>query len=227
MNLFKSVSYFFLDQVFPHICLLCNKFMEDHSNALCLDCWQNFKPIPQSNRLQNMLVTDGLDAAYSGWYFIQGIDDVIHSLKYSDRAKLGLELGHQLGQLISPATFESVDVLTAVPLHRVKFRDRGYNQAEWISKGVADIWQIPFSKQILKRKRFTISQTTLNQEERKANMADAFRVYGNVENKSIVIIDDVLTTGSTMSACATSLKKAGVAHVFALTVSAPLVQEQQ
>ncbi|HBN44836.1 MAG: ComF family protein [Candidatus Marinimicrobia bacterium] len=227
MNLFKSVSYFFLDQVFPHICLLCNKFMEDHSNALCLDCWQNFKPIPQSNRLQNMLVTDGLDAAYSGWYFIQGIDDVIHSLKYSDRAKLGLELGHQLGQLISPATFESVDVLTAVPLHRVKFRDRGYNQAEWISKGVADIWQIPFSKQILKRKRFTISQTTLNQEERKANMADAFRVYGNVENKSIVIIDDVLTTGSTMSACATSLKKAGAAHVFALTVSAPLVQEQQ
>tara|TARA_B100001079_G_scaffold189774_2_gene163706 strand:+ start:3204 stop:3809 length:606 start_codon:yes stop_codon:yes gene_type:complete len=201
--------------------------MEDHSNALCLDCWQNFKPIPQSNRLQNMLVTDGLDAAYSGWYFIQGIDDVIHSLKYSDRAKLGLELGHQLGQLISPATFESVDVLTAVPLHRVKFRDRGYNQAEWISKGVADIWQIPFSKQILKRKRFTISQTTLNQEERKANMADAFRVYGNVENKSIVIIDDVLTTGSTMSACATSLKKAGAAHVFALTVSAPLVQEQQ
>jgi ComF family protein len=174
-----------------------------------------------------MLVTDGLDAAYSGWYFIQGIDDVIHSLKYSDRAKLGLELGHQLGQLISPATFESVDVLTAVPLHRVKFRDRGYNQAEWISKGVADIWQIPFSKQILKRKRFTISQTTLNQEERKANMADAFRVYGNVENKSIVIIDDVLTTGSTMSACATSLKKAGAAHVFALTVSAPLVQEQQ
>ncbi len=132
MNLFKSVSYFFLDQVFPHICLLCNKFMEDHSNALCLDCWQNFKPIPQSNRLQNMLVTDGLDAAYSGWYFIQGIDDVIHSLKYSDRAKLGLELGHQLGQLISPATFESVDVLTAVPLHRVKFRDRGYNQAEWL-----------------------------------------------------------------------------------------------
>ncbi len=222
MNLFKSVSYFFLDQVFPHICLLCNKFMEDHSNALCLDCWQNFKPIPQSNRLQNMLVTDGLDAAYSGWYFIQGIDDVIHSLKYSDRAKLGLELGHQLGQLISPATFESVDVLTAVPLHRVKFRDRGYNQAEWISKGVADIWQIPFSKQILKRKRFTISQTTLNQEERKANMADAFRVYGNVENKSIVIIDDVLTTGSTMSACATSLKKAGAAHVYALTVSTPL-----
>jgi predicted amidophosphoribosyltransferase len=83
------------------------------------------------------------------------LDDVIHSLKYSDRAKLGLELGLHLGQLISPETFGPVDFLTSVPLHRVKYRDRGYNQAEWIGKGVAEIWQIPFTKQILKRNRFT------------------------------------------------------------------------
>lgn len=173
-----------------------------------------------------MLVTDGLDSVYSGWYFTHGLDDVIHSLKYSDRAKLGLELGRHLGQLISPETFGPVDFLTSVPLHRVKYRDRGYNQAEWIGKGVAEIWQIPFTKQILKRNRFTVSQTTLDKEDRKANMANAFNAQGNIENMSIVIVDDVLTTGSTMSACASTLKKAGAVHVYAMTVSAPLDQDQ-
>lgn len=174
-----------------------------------------------------MLVKDGVDAAYSGWYFTKGFDDVIHSLKYNGRAKLGLEFGRHLGQLISPETFGSFDVLTAVPLHRVKYRDRGYNQAEWIGKGAADIWQIPFTKQILKRNRFTVSQTTLNQEERKANMANAFKANGSIKNKSIVIVDDVLTTGSTMSSCAMVLKNAGAAYVYALTVSAPLEQEHK
>jgi ComF family protein len=173
-----------------------------------------------------MLVTDRLDSIYSGWYFTHGLDDVIHSLKYSDRAKLGLELGRHLGQLISPETFGPVDFLTAVPLHRVKYRDRGYNQAEWIGKGVAEIWQIPFTKQFLRRNRFTVSQTTLNKEDRKANMAEAFNAQGNIENMSIVIVDDVLTTGSTMSACASTLKKAGAVHLYAMTLSAPLDQDQ-
>ena len=207
MHLFKRLYFFILDQVYPNVCLLCKLFIKDHSNALCQDFWQSFKPIPKSNRLNNILVTDGLDAVYSGWYFTHGLDDVIHSLKYSDRAKLGLELGRHLGQLISPETFGPVDFLTAVPLHRVKYRDRGYNQAEWIGKGVAEIWQIPFTKQFLKRNRFTVSQTTLNKEDRKANMAEAFNAQGNIENMSIVIVDDVLTTGSTMSAWASTLKK--------------------
>ena len=226
MNLFKSLYFFFLDQVYPNVCLFCKLFIKDHSNALCQDSWQSFKPIPKSNRLNNMLVTDRLDSIYSGWYFTHGLDDVIHSLKYSDRAKLGLELGLHLGQLISPETFGPVDFLTSVPLHRVKYRDRGYNQAEWIGKGVAEIWQIPFTKQILKRNRFTVLQTTLDKEDRKANMANAFNAQGNIENMSIVIVDDVLTTGSTMSACASTLKKAGAVHVYAMTVSAPLDQDQ-
>lgn len=196
--------------------------MENQDNSFCSVCIQKFNPIPKTDRIDNLLISEGLDAAYSGWYYSDGIDDVIHSLKYNDRAKLGLELGRHLGQYLSPETFGTVDFLTSVPLHNVKFRDRGYNQAEWISKGVADIWQIPYKKQILKRNRFTVSQTTLNKEERKTNMANAFKSQESVKNKSIAIIDDVLTTGSTMSACAVSLKQAGALHVYALTVSAPL-----
>lgn len=202
--------------------MLCKQFMENQDNSFCSVCIQKFNPIPKTDRIDNLLISEGLDAVYSGWYYSDGIDDVIHSLKYNDRAKLGLELGRHLGQYLSPETFGTVDLLTSVPLHNVKFRDRGYNQAEWISKGVADIWQIPYKKQILKRNRFTVSQTTLNKEERITNMANAFKSQEIVKNKSIAIIDDVLTTGSTMSACAVSLKQAGALHVYALTVSAPL-----
>ena len=114
------------------MCLICNQFINTNRNAFCSKCKENFMPIIKSNRINKLLVSDGLDAAHSGWYFTQGLDDLIHSLKYNDRAKLGLELGRHLGQLISPETFGHVDLLTAVPLHRVKLRDRGYNQAEWI-----------------------------------------------------------------------------------------------
>lgn len=224
MKLIKSLNYFFLNLVYPNLCLLCKQIMEEHNKAICQDCWQKFKPIPVRNRLKSMLVTDGLDAAFSGWFFTNGLEDVIHSLKYNDRAKLGIELGRHLGQLISPASLGTVDILTAVPLHRVKKRDRGYNQANWIAKGVAEVWHIPFSKKILKRNRFTVSQTTLDKEERQANMAYAFTAQGKIKNKSFVIIDDVLTTGSTMSACAMALKNTGAAHVYSLTVSAPLDQ---
>lgn len=222
MNLLKSLFYICLDLIYPNMCLICNQFINTNRNAFCSKCKENFTPIIKSNRINKLLVSDGLDAARSGWYFTQGLDDLIHSLKYNDRAKLGLELGRHLGQLISPETFGHVDLLTAVPLHRVKLRDRGYNQAEWIGKGAAEIWHIPFKKQIIKRNRFTVSQTTLNKEERKTNMDNAFSVKRNVENMSIVIFDDVLTTGSTMSACALSLKKAGAAQVSALTVSTPM-----
>jgi len=222
MNLLKSLFYFCLGLVYPHTCIICNQFMKNQTKSFCTDCKENFNPIVKSNRLNKLLNADGLDTAYSGWYFSNGLDDLIHSLKYNDRAKLGLELGRHLGQLISPDIFGQVDILTAVPLHRVKLRDRGYNQAEWIGKGVAEIWNIPFKKQIIKRNRFTVSQTTLNKKERITNMANAFSIIRNVSNLSIVIFDDVLTTGSTMSACALSLKQAGAASVNALTVSTPM-----
>ena len=67
--------------------------MENHDNSFCSVCRQKFNPIPKTDRIDNLLISEGLDGAYSGWYYSDGIDDVIHSLKYNDRAKLGLELG--------------------------------------------------------------------------------------------------------------------------------------
>jgi len=205
--------------------MVCKQLFEHNDQTICSSCWENFDEIPKENMVDELLVNDGIDSAFSSWNFKNGFDDVIHSLKYSDMAKLGKELGYRLGKNITLGDFQSIDSITAVPLHRVKYRDRGYNQAEWIGKGVAEIWQIPFDKKILKRNRFTVSQTTLNKEERQANMANAFTVDKNVTGKSVLVVDDVLTTGSTTSACAQVLKKAGATYVHVLTLSSPSISE--
>jgi len=91
VNLLKSLFYICLDLIYPNMCLICNQFINTNRNAFCSKCKENFTPIIKSNRINKLLVSDGLDAAHSGWYFTQGLDDLIHSLKYNDRAKLGLE----------------------------------------------------------------------------------------------------------------------------------------
>lgn len=221
----KDIYYLLLDFIYPNKCIVCKHFVGHNDQTICSSCWGNFDEIPKQNMVGDLLVNDGIDSAFSSWNFKNGFDDVIHSLKYSDMAKLGKELGYRLGKNITPEDFQSIDSITAVPLHSVKYRDRGYNQAEWIGKGLADIWQIPFDKKILKRNRFTLSQTTLNKEERLANMANAFTVEKDVTGQSVLVVDDVLTTGSTTSACAKALKKAGATHVHVLTLSAPSTSE--
>ena len=225
MRFIKDIYYLLLDFIYPNKCIVCKEFVGHNDHSICSQCLGNFDEIPKKNLVNKLSVNDGIDSAFSRWYFKNGFDDVIHSLKYSDMAKLGKELGYCLGKNITPGDFQSIDSITAVPLHRVKYRDRGYNQAEWIGKGLADIWQIPFDKKILKRNRFTVSQTTLNKEERQANMANAFTVEKDVTDKSILVVDDVLTTGSTTSACAQVLKTAGAKQVHVLTLSAPSISD--
>ncbi len=223
MRFIRDIYYLLLDFIYPNKCLVCKQSVKHNDQSICYSCWDNFDEMPKENMVNKLSVSEGIDSAFSCWNFKNGFDDVIHSLKYSDMAKLGKELGYRLGKNITPEDFQSIDSITAVPLHRVKFRDRGYNQAEWIGKGLSNIWQIPFDKKILKRNRFTVSQTTLNMEERQTNMANAFTVEKDVIDKSILVVDDVLTTGSTTSACAQVLKNAGAKQVHVLTLSAPSI----
>ena len=124
-----------------------------------------------------------MDGTYSGWYFTDSIQNVIHSLKYDERAKLGKELGFQLGILFTLEEIEPVDALVPVPLHSVKKRERGFNQTEWIVKGIASKWDIPVDCSILKRNKYTETQTKLSSEERKQNMEMAFEVTKQLNGK--------------------------------------------
>jgi len=217
----KIVTRLLLNLIYPNTCLICHRLVHKEDETICSNCWEHFEAIPKENRVSSLYISQGLDSVYSGWYFKNQFDHVIHSLKYTDRAKLGLELGYHLGKFLRIEDFNFIDSITAVPLHRTKLRDRGYNQAEWIGKGIAKMWQIPFDNKMLKRTLYTVSQTTLNRQERLENMAHAFKVIKEVNDLSILIVDDVLTTGATTSACAVALKEAGATQVHVATLSAP------
>ena len=218
----STVGNAFISLLFPNQCLVCKEAEFFSQDPICPDCLQHMTPLPIGNRVQELTVNDGIDIALSGWDFGDELRTAIHSLKYEERARIGFFLGELLGDQLHKKTIQELDYLIPVPLHPVKFRDRGFNQARWIADGLGKAVQKPVRSKLMKRIKHTISQTTLDRKERLNNMKKAFKINRNVTDKNIGIVDDVLTTGSTISSMASILKDAGAKTIVALTVATPL-----
>ncbi len=149
--------------------------------------------------------------------------EALHRLKYNNDTGMGEILASILVERFQNLDWP-VDLVTSVPLSRERFRSRGYNQAECIARPFAAIIGKLYSSTAIKRIKDTRSQIDLSAVERRKNVSGAF--YANISQvalKSVIIIDDVSTTGSTISECASALKLAGAQKVFALTLArAPL-----
>ena len=145
---------------------------------------------------------------------------IIHALKYGNQRSLGVELGRILGKYVmSDPNFRSAAIVIPVPLHRIKFRERGYNQCDFISRGIVEVTGQAVRTGILLRRKNTATQTQLTLEERKENVGDAFVVaqggQDQIRGVCVLLVDDVITTGATINACAKALRDAGAADVFA------------
>lgn len=114
------------------------------------------------------------------------------------------------------------DCIAAVPLHKHKLKSRGYNQAGLLAQGLSKHFGIPYHNDIIISVTDKPSQTKLSPHKRKANVRDAFRVRGDVENKKILLVDDILTTGATAYACAESLRQKGTKDITVITISKAL-----
>jgi ComF family protein len=151
------------------------------------------------------------------------IREALHRLKYNNDTGLGEVLAPFLLDVMLAQSWQ-VDLVTAVPLSKERHRSRGYNQADCIARPFAALAHFPYSPSAIKRVINTRSQIDLSAQERQENVSGAF--YANssqVDLKSVIIIDDVSTTGSTISECARALKQAGAKGVYALTLArAPL-----
>ena len=136
------------------------------------------------------------------------VQRLIHELKYKGNADAGVFLGQELGKTIKEAPlFEGLDYLIPVPLHPKREKERGYNQSMMIARGVNEVTGIPVGDQYLFRSVNTATQTHKSKEERWQNVKDIFEVKHaeQLEGKYVLLIDDVLTTGATLEACALKL----------------------
>jgi len=148
--------------------------------------------------------------------------DLIHQFKYGRNITVGSALASFMAEFCFPDfDFAEYSLILPVPLHIRRLRERSFNQALILAQAIEKKYQIPVNFSLLKRRKFTLTQTGLDKKEREKNMKGAFAVTENakIEGKNIILIDDVYTTGATINQCAKPLIKAGAGKVAVLTLA--------
>ncbi len=222
----------FADLLFPTLCLGCSRSLSANEKILCIDCRINLPETKQHHEpyerdLLNKFAGKVPIAFLASFvYFKKGsiVQKLIHQIKYRGQKEAAKELAGWYGfQLKTESNLtDNMDLLVGVPLHKSRLNQRGYNQADWIAEGLSEVLAIPARTDVLIRKRFRSSQTRKNRIERWENVKTVFDVpdHQEVAGKNIIIVDDVLTTGATIEACAIELLKAGCRSVGVLTIAA-------
>ncbi len=216
-QLFIEVRQSLLHLFYPSLCEGCQSPLIGSEWVLCLACESQLPETGYHHIAENDTVmrfagrvplTSGTSLA---WFTADGLmQHLIHGLKYNKKKETGLYLGNLLGQRIAEAGWpEPPEIIIPVPLHPAKEAKRGYNQSDLIARGIAEAIGAKVGKDILVRARKTESQTNKSRTERVKNMENAFQLKNPsaIAGKHLLLVDDVLTTGATLEACATALMK--------------------
>lgn len=214
---------------FPVICLVCGKRLSKPGEILCLECEYNLPKTDYRDRVNNPVNQSfwgrvPVEMGTSLFRFEKGsaYQSLLHELKYRSNRNAGLYLGRMLGQELLHSVFSTCDILVPVPLHKKRQRKRGYNQSELIAKGCSEITGIPVVNSLLTRSTNNPSQTAKGRYERYMNVKGNFGISGrapNVGGMKIILIDDVMTTGSTLEACSAELLRNFSCLIYIATVS--------
>jgi ComF family protein len=223
------VFFYLTELFFPRLCVVCGDKLVEQEQWICLHCLHhiprtNFHLIPDNPVAQLFYGRVQIEYATSFFYFSKGskYQTLLHNLKYKGMKELGDEIGKHFGiDLIQSSSFSSVDVICPVPLHPRKEKKRGYNQSWWIASGLARQMQKELSTGNLKRITQTETQTRKSRFERWTNVEGIFELSNPeaFEGKHILLVDDVVTTGSTLEACAQSILSKTNARVSIATLA--------
>ncbi len=201
-----------LDWIFPqHVtCFLCGKEARTDARGLCAACAEKLvfadeQPCPAA-----------LDGYSAGVLLDAATEDAIHRMKYDDARYLAPFFA---SLIVVPESW-SVEAIVPVPLHRKKLRQRGYNQSTMIAEELSKRLGFPVEEDLLCRVRDTGTQTRLDASGRIKNVTGAFEASPRAKGKNILLVDDVRTTGATVSECALALRKAGARNIYGVTALA-------
>lgn len=190
---------------------------------MCLDNLKRLPPeILKIEFNKKFAETNYVTAYWSPYMFFQdtGIRNIVHQFKYNKKFRVARAMGALTGSLMKDEAVScNADCIVPVPLFRTKKVQRGYNQSEYIARGLSESLGVPVLQSALKRIRNTRTQTGLTLEKRKRNMDGAFKIKNAsaISGKNIILVDDVVTTGATINECAKTLKAAGAGEVFVIS----------
>ena len=228
ISIISEIGNGLLQLIYPPICEGCNRILLPSEIVLCMGCklklpetgYHNHKENETSMRFAGRFQFE--QATTFGYFTHDGLlQHLLHGLKYQGKKEIGLYLGRQLALSLQSADWiKTLDIIIPVPLHKKKKWKRGYNQSMLIAEGISNILQIPANDNLLIRLKHTESQTQKSRAERLHNMEKAFGIsdWSKLKNKHILLVDDVLTTGATIEACALALLKEETIKISIATI---------
>lgn len=213
----KIIQYIedFWALIYPHVCEACGRSLYKNETIICIKCLYDLPRTDYCYDLENPIVQLfigrlNLFRATALFSFQKGsrFRKLLHSLKYKSKPEIGILLGRELGaEMLKSNNFSNIDYIIPVPLHPNRQKERGYNQSEMIGKGISEIIKIQMLSNVLVRNIETSTQTKITKEERWKNVSGKFQLTDKdcLKNKHVLLVDDVITTGSTIEACGESL----------------------
>jgi ComF family protein len=241
LHFFLDLKDDLLDFVYPQHCAICKKYLRREEKDICEACWNSLVTLPDPfcPYCKSFVEEGDTECSFckSAGKFSEDhkillvrslgrFDDyyreLIHRFKYGKKIPLGRRLGQRLGETINDdSIFLKFDFLIPVPLHKSRYRERGFNQSDILAEGISKVIGISVLKSVLKRKKNTKNQTNLSREQREENVRGAFVMTEPemINGKKIILVDDVITTGATLSECARMLKQTGAEKILGMTIA--------
>ena len=192
-------------KVKPPFCEKCGKHVKEAGNSFCFDC----RRIPRT-----------FDRGYS-LYEYASVHDSVFAYKTLGRPEYGRYYGRKMAEAYASFIRQTnAEAIIPIPLHKDRLRTRGYNQAAILAKEISDYTKVPLLENFLIRPNRTSNQKKLGRGQRQNNMKKAFHIAKNdVKLRTVIIVDDIYTTGSTIGAAAAVLRSVGVEHIYFLTLA--------
>lgn len=218
-----------MDLISPRLCVVCGRRLAPTERSLCSVCVLHlprttYQFTPEDNLMARLFwgqVPIERSAALMFYEPHSEMAQMVYRLKYDNRPDIGEDLGRLMASEMQMARFfDDIDFLLPVPLSPKRLRQRGYNQSEMLTVGISDITKIPVVTNVLKRRFFRQSQTTLSRQDRQENVTDMFCLSKAdvLQDKHVLLVDDICTTGATLTACANVLKEIPSVRISILTL---------
>lgn len=229
LSFLKNVRIGLLNLFYPELCQNCQRHLNNDEKVLCLHCIlklprTNFHLLAENKASSIFIGRIPIENATTFVYFTKDgmIQHLLHQFKYKGKKRIGLLFGSLLATDLSDcAWIKDIDVIIPVPLHKKKQRSRGFNQAEIFAVGLSTALAVEVKADVLIRIKFSVSQTTKSRRQRLENVTGIFQTRNphTLENKHILLVDDVLTTGATLESCALELLKIQGVKISVATIA--------